>query len=49
LKPQAPTENDADDFSGQEPESQDQPAPPATSPKKKKEIQLFGPKQFPSS
>lgn len=49
LKTQAPIQNGADDVSHQKPESQDSPAKPAVSPKKKKDIQLFGPKQFPSS
>jgi nucleoid-associated protein YgaU len=49
LKARAPIQNGADDISHQKPESQDPPAKPAASPKKKKDIQLFGPKQFPES
>ena len=49
LKTQAPIKNGADEISHQKPESQDPPAKPAASPKKKKNIQLFGPKQFPKS
>jgi LysM repeat protein len=49
LKTRAPIQNGADDISHQKPESQDPPAKPAASPKKKKDIQLFGPKQFPKS
>ena len=49
LKSQAPIQNDGDDIFHQKPESHDPPAKPAASPKKKKDIQLFGPKQFPSS
>jgi nucleoid-associated protein YgaU len=49
LKTRAPNQNGADDISHQKPENQDPPAKPAASPKKKKDIQLFGPKQFPKS
>ena len=49
LKSRATIENDGDDVLHENPESQDLPAEPAASPKKKKDIQLFGPKQFPSS
>ena len=49
LKMRAPIQNGADDISHQKPENQDPPAKPAAEPKKKKDIQLFGPKQFPKS
>jgi nucleoid-associated protein YgaU len=49
LKTREPIQNGADDISHQKPESKDPPAKPAASPKKKKDIQLFGPKQFPKS
>lgn len=49
LKTRAPLKDAADDVSQEKPEKQDPPATTGASPKKKKDIQLFGPKQFPKS
>lgn len=47
LKTREAIQTHGDDISQQKPEKQTPPAEPAATPKKKKDIQLFGPKPFP--